>query len=167
MPWMMCPANGITRVLHPSQTAPTEWPPTGPPGNRSRFSGHRLRWRPPGRALSRLAFSPNRCISMTSHLLSVSTVAVIDSSPLAFIPALLLPQWLTGPEMQKDPIHRPAIGLKRKKGAYIAVQGRPPPHRRRPPPVCCSQAPGSGTAGSGLEQPQRLLLCLRLLRRFG
>ena len=60
---------------------------------------------------------------MTSHLLLVSTVAVIDSSPLAFIPALLLPQWLTGPEMQKDPIHRPAIGLKRKKAAHMAVQG--------------------------------------------
>ncbi len=25
--------------------------------------------------------------------------------------------------MQKDPIHRPAIGLKRKKAAHMAVQG--------------------------------------------
>ena len=70
-------------------------------------------------------------------------------------------------ERKKGPTHRPAIGLNRKKGC---TYGRAGGGRRRCGgglPLCVAVKRPQRDPGSGLEQPQRLLLCLRLFRRFG
>ena len=69
--------------------------------------------------------------------------------------------------MQKDPIHGSAIGLKRKKAAHMAVQGETAVDVAAVSPCVLQSSALSETAGPGLEQPQRLLLCLRLFRRIG
>ena len=59
----------------------------------------------------------------------------------------------------------PAIGLKRKKAAHMAVQGEE--HREPVSSPSVLRTSVQRRPQLLLEQPQRLLLRLRLLRRFG